>query len=411
MQLPHNVWASAKGLFTYPFVRLVLVLLGALFSYLLARRFFIATVHRLAKKTRNEIDDILIQHRLVDLVVYILPILVIHYGALLVPSFALVMERVVSVAWVVLLALLADRLLSVGLTLYERHPIARKRPLKGYVQVVKIVVYAAAIIAGLCTLLDKSPWGFLSGLGALSAVLILIFRHTILSFVASFQVISQDLIRVGDWIEMPKYGADGEVIDIALHTIEIRNWDKTYVVVPTYKLLEESFKNWRGMSEAGGRRIKRALLIDKSTVKLCDEHLIERFRRIHLIATYVEVKVREIQEYNRQQGIDVSASPVNGRQMTNLGTFRIYMEEYLRHHPKIRKDMTLMVRQREPTPEGLPLEVYCFVADTRWVSYERIQADIFDHFLAVVGEFDLRVVQIPTGSDLREAVMDLAKGR
>lgn len=410
MQVPHNAWASAKGLFTSPFMRFTLVLVGAVFSYLVARRFFIATARRVAQKTKNEIDDILVQHRVIDLVAYLLPILVIHYGALLVPSFARVMERVVSVAWVVLLALLADRLLSVGLTLYDRHPMARKRPLKGYVQVVKIVVYAAAIIAGLCTLLDKSPWGFLSGLGALSAVLILIFRHTILSFVASFQVISQDLIRVGDWIEMPKYDADGEVIDIALHTIEIQNWDKTYVVVPTYKLLEESFKNWRGMSEAGGRRIKRALLVDKSTVKFCDEDLIERLRRIHLIVSYVEEKTREIQEYNRQQGIDVSASSVNGRQMTNLGTFRVYMEEYLRNHPKIRKDMTLMVRQLQSTPEGLPLEVYCFVADTRWVRYERVQADIFDHFLAAAGEFDLRVVQIPTGSDLKEAVMGLGKG-
>ncbi len=409
MQIPHNTWAFAKGLLTSPFVRIVLVLIGAIFSYLVARRFFVAVARSIAQRTKNEIDDILVQHRVIDLAAYLLPILVIHYGALLVPSFARAMERVVSVAWVVLLALLADRFLSVGLILYDRHPMARKRPLKGYVQVIKIIVYAAAIIAGLCTLLDESPWGFLSGLGALSAVLILIFRHTILSFVASFQVISQDLIRVGDWIEMPNYGADGEVIDIALHTIEIQNWDKTYVVVPTYKLLEESFKNWRGMTEAGGRRIKRALLVDKSTVKFCDEGLVRRLLKIRLIAPYIKDKTKEIQEYNRQHGINPAASPVNGRQMTNLGTFRIYMEEYLRNYPKIRKDMTLMVRQLQPTPEGLPLEVYCFVADTRWIYYERIQADIFDHFLAAAREFGLRVVQIPTGSDLKEAIAGLSK--
>ncbi len=408
MQVSHRVMLIAEKLTASPIIRVIFVVCLAGFSYWIARKIFVYTAVKLARKTKNELDDILIQHKVIDLLAFLFPIFVIHYGEFLVPSFAGALEKAVSVGWVAFLALLADRLLSVGLTIYDRHPIARKRPLKGYVQILKIFIYLTAIIVGLCALLGKSPWGLISGLGALSAVLILVFRHTILSFVASFQVVSQELIRVGDWIEMPQYGADGEVVDIALHTIEIQNWDKTYVVIPTYRLLEESFKNWRGMQEAGGRRIKRFLHVDKSTVRFCDDELIERFKKIHLIASYVEERIKEIEEYNKKHGIDASASPVNGRRMTNLGTFRVYIEEYLRHHPKIRKDLTLMVRQLQPAPEGIPLEVYCFVADTRWVQYEGVQADIFDHLLAAAREFDLRVVQIPTGSDLKDAIAALS---
>jgi len=395
--------------FSHQLVRLFLVLLAALLVHFIVKRVLVRAVRDFSARTQNKLDDLFSQYKVFDLLAFLGPILVLRFGAALVPQMAPVLGKLVSVLWALFIALLVDRLLSVGLSVYERYPISRRWPLKGYVQVVKLIVYCAAVIVALCALLEKSPWGFLSGLGALSAILMLVFRTTILSFVASFQVISQGLIRVGDWIEMPKYGVDGEVVDVTLTNLIVQNWDKTLVTVPTYKLLEDSFKNWRGMEETGGRRIKRAVMVDQATVRFCDEEMIERFKKIHLIKGYVEKKVKEIEEHNRRLGIDPQASPVNGRRMTNLGTFRIYLEEYLRQHPQIRKDMTLMVRQLKPTPEGLPLEVYAFVSDTRWVYYERIQADIFDHILAAAPEFGLKVFQIPSGGDLREGLAALRR--
>lgn len=388
-------------------LRLAVLFLGSGLVLLLAKKFIVDTAHRLAARTSNTLDDLLAKHRVYNLAAYAIWLISLHIGGFLVPHYVKFLERFVSMGWVILTVLLIDRLLSVGVVLYERHPIAKEHPIKGYVQILKIFVYAAGVIIGLAVLLHRSPWVFLSGLGAISAVLLIIFRHTLLSFVASFQIVSQDLFRLGDWIEMPKFGADGEVIDIALHTIKVQNWDKTLVIIPTYKFLEESFKNWRGMELAGGRRIKRAILVDQSTVKLLDQELLARLQKVHLLQDYLREKLREIEAYNQAHGIDPRTSPLNGRRLTNLGTFRIYIEEYLRHHPKIRKDMTLMVRQLAPTPQGLPLEVYCFVADTRWIQYEKIQADIFDHILSTAGEFDLCVYQMPTGQDLRKGLKAL----
>ena len=392
-------------------LRLVLLLLSGGISFLLAKKLIVGTAHRLAARTANKIDDLFVRFGVYNLAAYAVGLLVIHLGEFLVPRLAPILERIASLCWIFLGALLIDRLLSVGVAIYEQHPISREHPIKGYVQIVKIFVYAAAVIIGLAVLLNRSPWVFLSGLGAVSAILLIIFRHTLLSFVASFQIVSQDLFRLGDWIEMPKFGADGEVIDIALHTIKVQNWDKTIVVIPTFKFLEESFKNWRGMEMAGGRRIKRAILVDQSSVKLLDDHLLERLKKVHLLKDYLEEKVKEIEAYNKAHGIDTAASPLNGRRLTNLGTFRIYIEEYLKHHPQIRHDMTLMVRQLAPTPQGLPLEVYCFVADTRWIPYEKVQADIFDHILSTASEFDLRVYQMPTGHDLKEALKEMVSSK
>ncbi len=393
-----------KMALSHELVRLSLVLVVALFSYFLIKRILVRAVREFSARSQNKLDDLFAKYKVFDLLAFLGPILILYFGAGWVPRLSVFLGKVVSDLWAIFIAVLVDRLLSVGLAVYEQYPISRRWPLKGYVQVVKLLVYCAAIVVAICAVLDKSPWGFLSGLGALSAVLMLVFRTTLLSFVASFQVISQGLIRVGDWIEMPKYGADGEVVDITLTNLIVRNWDKTLVTVPTYKLLEDSFKNWRGMEESGARRIKRAILVDQNTVRFCDGEMIEEFKKIHLIRDYVERRVREIEEHNRRLGVDTGVSPVNGRRMTNLGTFRVYMEEYLRHHPHIRKDLTLMVRQLAPTPQGLPLEVYAFVADTRWVFYEKVQADIFDHILAAAPHFGLRVFQVPSGGDLKEGL-------
>ena len=262
------------------------------------------------------------------------------------------------------------------------------------------MIYLAAGVVAISLFLGVSPLVLLSGLGALTAVLMLIFQDTILSFVAGIRIINNDLVRVGDWIEMPKFEADGFVIEAGLHTVKVQNWDKTISHIPTHRLVEDPFRNWRGMAESGGRRIKRAIMIDQSSIRFCDEEMLDRYERIQLIRDYVRSRRREIAEYNQAYQVDPSHI-VNGRRMTNLGTFRAYVTAYLRNHPRIRQDMMLLVRHLQPTAEGLPIEIYCFVNDTAWVNYEGVQADIFDHILAAVPHFDLRVFQSPSGYDLQ----------
>ncbi len=401
-----NLIQTVKPYVNHELVKVSFIVIISFLFFKGARYLFLNIARRFAQKTKSRIDDLFIEHKVIQAIALYVPVVILRIGAKFLPKTGIWIEKIAFVILSLAVALTMDRLISVGLTLYEEHPISRRWPLKGYAQIVKLIVYIGAVVVAFCVILDKSPWGIISGLGAMSAILMLVFRHTILSFVASFQVITQDLIRIGDWIEMPKYNVDGEVVDITLTNLIVRNWDKTLVVVPTYKLLEDSYKNWRGMQESGARRIKRAIYIDQHSVKICDEKMIERLKRIHLIKDYIETKLKEIEEYNISQGIDTEASILNGRRLTNLGTFRIYIEEYLKQHPKIRKDMTLMVRHLQPTPQGLPLEVYAFVSDTRWVHYEKIQADIFDHILAAIQEFDLRVFQFPSGFDLRKAIKE-----
>jgi miniconductance mechanosensitive channel len=250
--------------------------------------------------------------------------------------------------------------------------------------------------------LNKSPLYFLTGLGALSAVLMLIFKDPILGFVAGIQLTANKMVARGDWLEMPKYDADGDVLEIGLTTVKVQNWDKTITTIPTYALISESFKNWRGMQESGGRRIKRFVYLDLGSIKFCTEEMLERFSRIQYITEYIERKKKEISEYNEAFQVDTSIL-VNGRHLTNIGTFRAYVTAYLKNHPMINQDMTFLVRQLAPTPQGLPLEIYVFCKDKIWANYEAIQADIFDHILAVVPEFDLRVFQEPSGGDFRES--------
>ncbi len=384
--------------------KLLLVLGAAYVAFRLARTLIVTVLHRLTQRSKTDLDDLLVKHGVFSALAYLVPLAVIYYGRTLIPPLSGFLLKSSEILLAPIAALIVTRSLNVLLELYNRLPIARKHPIRGYIQILKFLIWLSAGIVAVCTLLERSPWGILSGLGAVSAILILVFRNTLLSFVASLQIIAQDLIRIGDWIEAPQFGADGEVVEMTLYNVLVQNWDKTIVSIPTYRLMEEAFKNWRGMEKAGGRRIKRHLLIDQSSVKFCDEEMLARFRRIHLLQDYLEKKLREIEEWNRQRGIDPSASPLNGRRLTNLGTFRVYIEEYLRHHPQIRKDMTLMVRHLQPTAEGLPLEIYCFVADTRWVPYEKVQADIFDHIIAAAPEFGLRIFQKPSGFDLKEAL-------
>jgi miniconductance mechanosensitive channel len=291
--------------------------------------------------------------------------------------------------------------LTAANAIYSTRPEHKERPIKGYLQVVKILLYVAACVVIVATLMDRSPWLFLSGIGAMTAVLLLIFKDTILSLVASIQLTSNEMVRVGDWIEMPQLGADGDVIDVALHTVKVQNWDKTITTIPTHKLISESFKNWRGMSDSGGRRIKRSLFLDLNTIRFLEAEEIERFGRFALLKDYIGEKREELAEFNQQPGRDLSLR-ADTRQLTNVGTLRAYIVNYLRAHPSIRQDMTLIVRQRDPGPNGLPLEIYTFTNDTRWAAYEDIQSDIFDHILAIVPEFGLRVFQTPSGHDFAQ---------
>ena len=375
------------------------VLASALAAYMVVRWVVVKMVHFTLHRTKNQWDDALSHRRVFHCLSYLAPILVLYWGKGYIPLDPDLTTRLLRALFWLVLLLTADRFLSSALDIYNTFPISRKRPLKGYVQIVKIFLYICGLAVVVCTLFDQSPWGLLSGIGALTALILFIFKDTILSFIASLQIVANDLVRVGDWIEAPQFGADGDVMEIALHTIKVRNWDKTITTIPTYKLVEGSFKNWRGMTMAGGRRIKRALLIDQTSVRFLDQELIERLSRIQILRPYIQEKLRELEEHNRRHRIDPSC-PVNGRRLTNLGTFRHYCVEYLRRHPGIRQDMTFLVRQLAPTPDGLPLEIYVFTNDTRWAVHEAIQADIFDHLLASIGEFDLRIYQRPSGRDL-----------
>ena len=300
---------------------------------------------------------------------------------------------------VLMLTLAFTAVLSAAHTIYAATAIAKERPLKGFVQLVQIIVWLLGGVLIISTLLDRSPLLLLSGFGAMTAILLLVFKDTILSLVASVQLTAQDMVRVGDWIEMPQFGADGDVVDVQLHTVKVQNWDKTITTIPTHRLITDSFKNWRGMSQAGARRIKRAIYIDVSTIRIQAQDEVDHFMRFALLKDYIKNKEQELADYNAGLATAVDAE-VNRRRLTNIGTFRAYAYNYLKNHPKIHGSMTLIVRQLAPGPEGLPLEIYCFTNTTEWAVYEDIQSDIFDHLLAIVPEFGLRLYQKPAGTDL-----------
>ena len=318
------------------------------------------------------------------------------------PESAALVVRNVSNAFIILCVAMAG---AAGADLFDRlwHRKAGPtgRSVRGYVQVGKILLYGIAAILMVAAVLDRSPMILLSGLGAMAAVLILVFQDTLLSLVAGIQISSTDMVRVGDWIEMPSQNADGDVIEIALHTVKVQNWDKTVTTIPIRKLVTDSFKNWRGMQESGGRRIKRAIFLDQTSIRFLKQDDYEKLASFGHLETYLEKKRAELAEWNAKLGERANV-PANTRRSTNIGTLRAYLENYLRSHPGIHQAMTIMVRQLPPGPEGLPLEIYCFTNTTAWAAYEGIQADIFDHILSILPEFDLRVFQNPSGQDIRE---------
>ncbi|MBO6528006.1 mechanosensitive ion channel family protein [Erythrobacter sp.] len=336
----------------------------------------------------------------------VIPLLIVSRGIALVPNLPLEIVTVTVNVVRALIVLSVAMAISWGLNyaneLYSRRPEARSRPIKGYVQVVKIVVFCGAAILMIAVLIEQSPLLLLSGLGAMAAVLLLVFKDTILSLVASVQLTSNDMLRVGDWIEMPSMDADGDVVDIALHTVKVQNFDKTITTIPTHKLISDAYRNWRGMSESGGRRIKRALVIDQNSVRFLGDEEVAKLKRFRLLDDYLARKQEEIAEWNRHE-LSGDCDAINARRITNIGTLRAYVIAYLKSHPRIAsRGFTLLVRQLPPGPQGLPLEIYCFTDTVVWSEYEAIQADIFDHMLAILPEFGLRIFQEPSGLDFAQ---------
>ncbi len=382
---------------------LTVIFVAAVAAHLIVKRIVIGVVRAFAKRSRATWDDALVAHNVFGRLVQILPAQIVFILVPWVPELpeaAVLLIRNVAMGYMVLMATMAlTAILSAANTIYEESPASKQRPVKGFVQIVQIIVWVFGGVLMISAVLDRSPILLLGGFGAMTAILLLVFKDTILSLVASVQLTAQDMVRVGDWLEMPQFGADGDVVDVQLHTVKVQNWDKTITTIPTHRLITDSFKNWRGMSQAGARRIKRSIFIDVSTIRLQTDDEVEHFTRFALLKDYIGTKEKELADYNSGLTTEVDET-VNRRRLTNVGTFRAYAYNYLKNHPKIHDGMTLIVRQLGPGPEGLPLEIYCFTNTTEWGVYEDIQSDIFDHLMAIVPEFGLRLYQKPAGSDL-----------
>ncbi|WP_066069766.1 mechanosensitive ion channel family protein [Neobacillus soli] len=369
----------------------------------ITKKVVIRVITHIVKNNKFTWDTMLLERRVFHKLSHFVPAIIIYYFSSTFPNYQNLIEKS-AIAYLIIMGLMVmNSVLNAINDIYQTYEISKIRPIKGYIQVVNIIVITLGIILVIANLVGKSPLVFLSGIGALSAVLMLVFKDSLLGLVAGIQLASNDMVRVGDWIEMPKYGADGDIIDISLNTVMVQNWDKTITMIPSYALISDSFINWRGMQNSGGRRIKRSLFIDTNSISFCTEEMIKKFTTIDFLSDHIIAREREIAEYNTKNDINLS-NPVNGRALTNIGVFRAYISNYIQHHPGINQEMTLMVRQLAPTEHGLPLEIYAFSNDIRWAVYESVQADIFDHLFAVAQEFGLRLFQNPSGHDLKTIV-------
>ena len=383
----------------------IVILILAVLSFYITRYFIIKAVHILVVRTKTRWDDILAEKRVFVKLAYLAPAITINFLTSYVLSDFEFLNRIIqiitSIYIIIIILSVVNAVLNAFNEIYNTYEIAKEKPIKGYIQVAKIFAYIIAAVIIITVLIGKNNFGWVAGFGAFSAVLMLVFKDPILGFVGGIQLTANNMVRLGDWIEMPKYGANGTVIDISLTTVKVQNWNKTITTIPTYTLVTDYFKNWRGMDESGGRRIKRSINLDMNSIKFCTGEMLERFKKIEYVSDYVEKTEQVLSEYNEKKNID-NEILVNGRRQTNIGVFRAYLKGYLRNHPKINTRMTFLVRQLDPGPEGIPIEVYVFSNDQEWANYEDIQSDIFDHILAVIPEFDLQVFQQPTGRDFSQ---------
>jgi len=416
--LPDNWLSLVAGL--------VILVAAAWIADWVTTRIVHGVIRRVAARTRSSWDDRVIERKVFARLSHIVPAAIVYYGIGPVlgvtPSeaaagtepagliLAWTFARRLSAAVIVMAAAAAfsaflDAVNDIYVEAFEQ---SRSRPIKGYLQGVSLLAYLGAGVVAIAILANQSPLVFLSGIGALTAVLMLIFRDTILSLVASIQIMSNDMIRIGDWVSMPQANTDGDVIEIALHTVKIQNWDKTISTIPTHKFISESFKNWRGMTESGGRRIKRSLRLDMNSVRFLSDDEIERLSRYETLREYMIEARRKIESYNAAKATGEPGIIPEIRRLTNLGTFRLYVLHYLKANPRVSQEMTVLARQLEPGPKGVPIEIYCFSSDTAWANYEGLQADLFDHLIAILPEFGLKAFQEPSGSDFAEAIADRA---
>jgi len=382
-----------------------ILILVAILAYIIAKHVVVRGIRHLITKLKFANHDIMSQHSVIRRIANIVPAIVIMNGIVTVPHLSAKMVSFVQMAaqaFIFLtIALAIGELLNIFNLVYQRNPKSRNKPIKGYLQLIKLIIFIVCGLMILGTFLKKDVFTLLAGFGAMAAVLMLVFQNTILSLVASVQISSYDMVRIGDWIEMPSLNADGDVIDMSLHTITVQNFDKTFTTIPTNKLVTDTFKNWRGMSQAGVRRIKRSLYIDQSSVHFMSEAEQSKLKEFLLLDQYLDHKSTELIEFNQKLS---NTSPCNQRRLTNIGTFRAYVELYLNQHPNISKHQSLIVRQLQPTEKGLPLEIYAFSNQIAWKDYEAIQSDIFDHLIAILPEFGLKIYQAPSGYDMQIAM-------
>ena len=413
-----KTWLQETGINTdladifYVAANIVAIILISLLIDWIAKRIILQTIKQIVRKSKVTWDDVIFERKVFNRLSHLAPAIVVYY--LIEVAFPEAsgwvnfVQKFTYMYMVFIGILVLDSFVTALHEIYKRNPISKDRPIKGYVQVVQIVIYFFGVIIILAVLLGKSPGALLAGLGALAAVLMLVFRDSILGLVAGIQLSLNKMVRIGDWITMPSHNADGNVTEITLNTVKVQNFDKTITTIPTYALVSESFSNWRGMLESGGRRIKRSLYIDIRSIKFCSKELLDHLERVHRLTDYIEQRRKEVEEYNKSQGVDQSIM-ANGRRMTNIGVFRKYIEEYLKHHPLINQDMTFLIRQLQPTEKGVAIEIYVFSKVQEWVKFESIQADIFDHLLAAINEFDLSLYQNPSGNDISKALENIAK--
>jgi miniconductance mechanosensitive channel len=388
-----------------PAISVVVVLTLAALAFVIAKRVFVYLIHKLFVKTESDLDDVLIKRKVFDRIAYLAPSLVIYKlmpAAIEVyPMLAGLVSTAVAIYFVVVLAMVVDSVIDSLMDMYRSFSISRQIPIQSFIQVAKLVTYFIAAITIISLTIGESPLKLFAGLGALTAVLMLIFKDPILGFVAGIQLSFNNMVGIGDWVEIPQHNADGDILEIGLTTVKVRNFDNTITTVPTQSLINESFKNWRGMQDSGGRRIKRSIFLDVNSISFSSEEQMAHYRKIDYIKEYLESKRTELEQYNATHA-NAQESLVNGRRITNVGTFRAYIVAYLENHPQINQKLTILVRQLAPTEAGLPIEIYAFSSEKNWIKYEAIQADIFDHLLAVANEFDLRVFQKPSGSDFSQ---------
>lgn len=398
--LPENISSIFSEVISFITLILISILIYCLAFFIVKR-----TIIFFINKSSSKRDDIIIKNKVFNRLCLLIPAYIIRgFVAVTIPSYpilASVIIMVTKIYEVFIYSRVLDAILTTLNDIYDTFEVSKSKPIKGFIQVLKIIIYIVCFLLIVAILTQKQLSNILIGLGTLSAVLMLVFKDPILGFVGGLQLTVNDMLRIGDWIVMEKSKADGEVLEIGLTTVKVQNWDKTITTIPTYTLISDSFTNWRGMESSGGRRIARSFVIDADTVKFCTPEMLERFKKFQLVTKYIEEKEKEIEEYNKKNHVDVS-NLVNGRRQTNIGIFRAYLHEYIKDCPYINKDMTFMVRQLAPTEYGIPIQIYAFSSNKEWISYENIQSDIFDHVFAVVSMFDLKIYQKPSSNTLEK---------